>query len=81
MFKPKEPKSLKYLSTFQRSPKTDTRSLDISDVLPDDAPGLVRIRWETRQEGSQSARGVVTESGEGTARKIADQFLAENRAH
>ena len=77
MFEP-ESKSSKYLVAFPGSAEINLQSLKASNILRDNAPGRVKIRWNHRTGVSQSVRGILTEPREGTGRKIADQFLAEN---
>jgi Zn-dependent metalloprotease len=79
MFKP-DPSSSKYLSEFQESTiDIHTRTLTALENLRDNAPGRVKIRWNRRTGASQSVRGVLTDSQEGSGKDIADQFLSDNR--
>ncbi len=78
MFKP-DPRSAKLLTTYASDTEVQPRSFRAVKALHDKAPGQVNIRWNRRTGGIRSVRGILTETGEGSAQEIAEKFLTDNR--
>ena len=71
-------KSVKYLTRAPAKQDFRIQSLAAAKALYDAAPGNVSIRWNRRTGIPVCARGLLSDSEQGSPQEIADRFLLKN---